>query len=684
MSGVELIVGTVLASVPIALEAYDRLGRIFEVFSVFRQYPREVLILEAKLGAQRTIFRNTAINLLTAITKDRLKVQHVVSQPSLQAVSQTLVLAPIYRDRLDALHESFVACRQTADQVESTLQVLFAQFDTFRTELGEKQDAASTSDWLKHVKTRFKLGLNKPQIGKAIEELRNFNQDFGLIADQICKMLEETLDFNAMGPRRSVKSLNALQHYHRIRLASKALYTTLQVRWLCESHHCHSFDIRVLDRVPDNVKGKSKPLAYRYVTCELSITHDGSSYDSKGPLRLEIEQACDEVDESQSYPQQVSVTSVDDAQQLTTTLEQSIGRFELTQRTAKPSMTSRIAKRFRGFRDSNSKGGDQQASPATTSAIPSTAPELHKITQSLAALQITSLHSNGHPTSSSAGSSAATDLSVASDFCKAFHLAMEGSLGRSLVGSWKDPTHAEWYCIPHEPQTEPGTSQSLSDIIRWVADDPIIRSLPRPVLIELAGNVAEGIMQFYSTPWLVSTNLGHNVRYYNRTDPSRAAVQLKGPYFMARVESTRAKAKATRPAISPGLASDSSIGGGAVDLAEARNKLLFNFGILLLEIGYGRPWQQLKQSVAKMPITATGQQKLSDYRAAEKLAQVLTNQMGPRYPKIVKQCLGCDFGLGETDLDNEDLQRRFQEDVVLGLRQMRDYMREMSLAAPSH
>src|ERR1700712_1442889 len=103
MSGIELIVGTVLASVPIALEAYDRSGRVFELFSVFRQYPREVLILDAKLSAQRTIFRNNAINLLTAITKDRAKIQDVLDQPSSQATRLELVMASVYRNRVDAL-----------------------------------------------------------------------------------------------------------------------------------------------------------------------------------------------------------------------------------------------------------------------------------------------------------------------------------------------------------------------------------------------------------------------------------------------------------------------------------------------------------------------------------------------------------------------------------------------------
>ena len=142
MSGIEFIVGTVLAAVPIALETYDRSGRVFEVFSVFKQYPREVLILEAKLSAQRTIFRNNAINLLTAITKDRVKVQEVMKQPSSQAARVGLVMASVYQHRVDALDESFVACRQTAEQIHNTLQLLYFQSEAFRAEVGENQEVS--------------------------------------------------------------------------------------------------------------------------------------------------------------------------------------------------------------------------------------------------------------------------------------------------------------------------------------------------------------------------------------------------------------------------------------------------------------------------------------------------------------------------------------------------------------
>jgi hypothetical protein len=142
MSGIEFIVGTVLAAVPIALETYDRSGRVFEVFSVFKQYPREVLVLDAKLSAQRTIFRNNAINLLTAITKDRVMVQEVMDRPSSKTARLALVMASVYPQRMDALDESFVACRQTAEQIHSTLQQLCYQFNAFQAEVGDKQDVS--------------------------------------------------------------------------------------------------------------------------------------------------------------------------------------------------------------------------------------------------------------------------------------------------------------------------------------------------------------------------------------------------------------------------------------------------------------------------------------------------------------------------------------------------------------
>jgi tRNA threonylcarbamoyladenosine modification (KEOPS) complex Pcc1 subunit len=142
MSGIEFIIATVLAAVPIALEAYDRSNRVFEVFAVFRQYPREVLTLEAKLSAQRTIFRNNAINLLRAITRDQAAVQEVMSQPSSKSLRECLVQNPAYQLRQDALEESFMTCHQTAQQIQHALEQLYLHAEAFGADLGQRQEVS--------------------------------------------------------------------------------------------------------------------------------------------------------------------------------------------------------------------------------------------------------------------------------------------------------------------------------------------------------------------------------------------------------------------------------------------------------------------------------------------------------------------------------------------------------------
>ncbi len=63
-------------------------------------------------------------------------------------------------------------------------------------------------------------------------------------------------------------------------------------------------------------------------------------------------------------------------------------------------------------------------------------------------------------------------------------------------------------------------------------------------------------------------------------------------------------------------------------MAIARNTVLFCLGIMLLELGYSKPWVQLQEWVFQnLP-----PDKQTDYHTAEKLAQApgLRSRMGPR------------------------------------------------------
>ncbi|KAM6528940.1 hypothetical protein FALCPG4_009893 [Fusarium falciforme] len=652
MSGVELIVGAVLGSIPIAIEVYDRSDRVFEVFSAFKQFPREASILDARLGVQRTIFRNNAIHLLTAITRDREGILEAINSPTSVGERLNLAMAPVYRNRIDALQESFESCARTAEQVRSSLQVICSQSNDFLAEVGERQGDISTSEWLKHVKTRFRLALSKPKMKEAITELRELNRDFSLITEQIIKHLQQISDegdSKKPSTRRPAKSLNVLQRYHRVRYASKALYSTLQVRWSCSTHQYHSFDVRIVDCDCGYGNGKANAASSRYVTCELAVTHDDSSSPSKGPLHLEIQQACDSDDEE---PQQRAAdTSV---HQLTQVLETSADRLKVGVSTSNKSRVQKFIGRFRREKQSVTVAIDNASTP-----------QLPNLAQS-----ISDFHLSDQSTQLS--TSFSTDLSLIDDLCKTAYNGVACCSDRSFLGSWNGP-HAEWFCVPAALSSECGGSRALSDIIKWIAEEPVLRSLPRPILVELAGNVAEGIMQFYSTPWLVSSDLGQNVRYFGPNSSGSTFIHLKGPYFMTRFKSPQGKKSLPQPS-TEGSSAEGITLYRKVHFLEVRNELLFNFGILMLEIGYARPWHELKQAV-----TAT-HRHLSDYKIAEKLAGQLVNQLGLTYPKIIRKCLGCDFGLGETDMDNEDLQRRFLEDVVAGLQQLRDYMAEMNIA----
>ncbi|KAF4438424.1 hypothetical protein F53441_12812 [Fusarium austroafricanum] len=624
MSGVEFIVGAVLGAVPVAVETYDRSKRVFQIFSTFRHYPREVKTVEAKIGAQRAIFRNNAINLLDEITKDRSSVQHVMNRSASDAVIPSLTMATAYHHRLDALRDSFTACHETAEQMQNTLQKLCDQLEEFVGETRGKHDNLATSEWLRSVKTRFKLGLNKPHFGETIEELRGFNRDFESITTQITRALRDILQEGQNQPvamKRTVGSLNVLQKYHRIRHASRSLYSALQVQWICSSHNHHSFDMRIVQR--DSVTGKEPASVPQNFTYKLAVTGDAS----KSALRLEVEQSCksDEEDPDQSEKYNPSV------KKLESILKENAERPIVGNRTCENRILERTAK----------QRGQQMhyVDLSTVFVLPSLRRSITglRIDESLEA----ELDFAPKPTA---------DLPLVLDLCSLNPNSTASNGNRRLLGCLKAP-QTEWFF--HVESQTTGTTTSLSQLIRWISEEPILRSLPRPRLVHLASSVAEGIMQFYSTPWLTYTNLGQNVRYLNQTEPTSSnKVRLDEPFFMARLENPKIKGQVrSGPSLGESCSSDSS----TFNCKEARNKLLFNFGILLLEIGYSKPWHELKESVSKT--RRPKEESLSDYQVAERLAHLLINQMGLTYPKIIKKCLGCDFGLGETDMANEDLQR---------------------------
>ncbi|KAH8686448.1 hypothetical protein BGZ61DRAFT_495124 [Ilyonectria robusta] len=627
MSGVEFILSAVLAVIPLAIEAYDHSERVFEVFSVFKQYPREVVKLDAKLGAQRTIFRNHAINLLMTITNDPQKVQDLMCQPSSEEAKRGLTLSTLYRNRVDSLKDSFMSCQQTLVQIKNSLNLLYTEAQAFHGDLNRNQGGGSTTtstptvaERLKQVRTRFKLSLNKPQIEKAIGELRDFNTDFCLITNHIINALQllNTKSQQSIALPKSTKTINSLQRCHQIRTASLRLYSTLTMQWACSSHLGHIANLCLAhgeDDTPVNTR------ATQHVSFEIAISHEQDVPENQHPIWLKIEQYDEEPQPSISLDEKSKAA----IEELTNLLESSTEPFSLKA----PASNSKPRKSVRFDQI-------QQTQPTIQSIAPCTKNTLQTV------------------------SGPDKDLHLVEDFCHYFQHLQLSSTDRLYLGFLRDAHLQRFYSSPISVAS--CGSHSLADIIAWVAEEPVLRCIPRPCIIRLAGTLADGIMQFYSTPWLPKSGLGESVRFFEALAAPSAAIQLKSPHFMVKLERpSKGKERAVVP-----LGRNKAIEPSCAPFFGARNDLLFNFGILLLEIGFGRPWSVLKGNILK---TIDGDEP-SNYEIAEKLAQLLVRQMGLTYPRVIRKCLGCDFGLGETDLDNEELQRKFLEDVVGELQQL--------------
>lgn len=151
MSGVEFIVGTVLGGVPIAVMAFEKYQTLSTMLSTFRN-PREIVRMQSKVGSQRTIFRNNAINLLSSVTNDRELIHTWISgltESKNNASSPTadinLTLADIYRSRIDSLKDTFSSCKSTLDEIMSTLEKISEELSSIANVVGKSSEVSSCS-----------------------------------------------------------------------------------------------------------------------------------------------------------------------------------------------------------------------------------------------------------------------------------------------------------------------------------------------------------------------------------------------------------------------------------------------------------------------------------------------------------------------------------------------------------
>jgi hypothetical protein len=98
-----------------------------------------------------------------------------------------------------------------------------------------------------------------------------------------------------------------------------------------------------------------------------------------------------------------------------------------------------------------------------------------------------------------------------------------------------------------------------------------------------------------------------------------------------------------------------------------RNPYLFGLGIILIELARQAPLSTFRE---RSELSNTQESQFSDFVIADRVSKSLGSSLGVSYAKVVRKCIGCDFGEGTTDLNDPGLQAVFYRDVVCELERL--------------
>ena len=479
-----------------------------------------------------------------------------------------------------------------------------------------------------------------------VGKLREFMNDFRNLTSQIIQELGQIKSSSDQNrPRLTASHLTTLDKYRRIRTASSRLYETVSLRWPCATHPGHAASISFQD------KGAERGVKFSVAM--------GSRERGSAPLWLDIEYIDMGPGRQASPPPLSTSTEVQDPRKAVFDIVKDLEEHGQPMVIRSPPPPKKLVKRPKDVQ--------------TTGVL-----------KKLKAVrfQTSAADSNPQPAASededcdSATAIPAQNLERVSDFCQ--HFQNRALCGSDCIGYIRHSGLHRFYLPSIDATTDPRNQTNLADVIERIARDGTL-TLPRRAAVRVAGTLASAVLQYHATPWLPEVWESSHVQYFGTNliqNHENIGLPEQLPYFG--VELSRRDGM-TNTSPSPGLslaAPDTKAHQDTSKTAVARNPSLFCLGIVLLELAYCKPWPSLCEPVLER-LEPT---KRTAYHAAERLAQstFLRDRMWPGYSDIVCKLLGCDFGLGKTDLEDERLQEAFLVDVVSVLQRAEVRLAELS------
>ena len=205
---------------------------------------------------------------------------------------------------------------------------------------------------------------------------------------------------------------------------------------------------------------------------------------------------------------------------------------------------------------------------------------------------------------------------------------------------------------------------SLGQLIRSASRPGLVGGIPVHERLGLAKNLAIAVLQYHSTPWLRLSWRSEDILFFSANEITQIGEisNLSAPHLNAKIKG---------PDEQPSCAST------VPQRTIARNQVLFSLGVVLLEIAYAASLESLKQD---SDLTNGQEDQYTAFFTARRLAKSKHSVMGITYHNIVEQLVECVFPCGD-DLNNDQLQAAFHNDIICPLAELEEGFRKFHLAS---
>jgi len=594
--------GVALGVIPIAVKLVHSYRTLSDKIEAFCGYTREIKILNDTIRLKEDLFRDAVRRVHRSITRDPDRAESLLfSEEELRKLGRQLSADDAgRRANRPALSHSFGLWNKALEQFHTSLADICRILESFVEIDTTSVEPLKSSGSSREVAKRFRFCWKENGIQKSINALSTSLSDFIALSDNIARQLdsrqEDQSSRSSAMPHRAT-SLNSLERYRQIRHAACSLYQTFSFMWPCTGGHpCHTADIAAVDISSTNN-------AENRVQFEVAIDcHEHSNSRGQKPVwvRIATLERAGGKKPDETYDRRDTKTWI-------TSIEEYTHPLVVTKETKKRNKLQKKTVRFNSV-------DDNSASRTATVTVTETSHSQGGNHTPIPDMVTLATATVSHETV------VGTQCTV--EVCPHFTAHM----AEAPIPSISSQLHQFRY-LPLA-----GRSGSERESLLKLLD----RRLLTVEKMSIINGLANAILQYHGTSWLPDSWASNDVHLFETSPASTPFFRVQFPELI-----DKGKGVAVSPEIS------------------VRNQLLFSFAIVLLELGYNKPWSSLERN--NFPANYHNK-----YDAAQKLSYSpeLGYQMGKKFPMIIRKCLGCDFGLGETNLANEELQEKFFEHVV--------------------